>query len=84
MSRTYQPPVLVHYGSVAALTGSFIKCSPGLDTLFGVGTHTHAVAANPADPANPILLDPPFTGQTAQEHEAATGEDCFGTTGQPI
>ena len=35
---TYSAPTVVRYGSVASLTATAIKCSPGADSIFGNDT----------------------------------------------
>lgn len=40
MARTYDAPRLLGYGSVAAVTASFVKCTPVPD--YGGWGHTHA------------------------------------------
>jgi hypothetical protein len=49
MAREYCAPELVAYGSVSALTASFVKCTPNPDSQ-GWG-HTHAES-------NGVIVDP--------------------------
>ena len=70
MSRTYEAPELKLYGSVAALTASGVKCSPGFDggmggVFGGTGTKGWSYDSDgTAVPAGTDCSDPvtgPFT-----------------------